>query len=548
VDYCYGCLPGGPFTPPPCLRCASTEDYYSAGLCGRCHNNAPQPVGSCRDCQAWGVIRKHKWLCWGCRSWRHRFTRGTCRLCASADVAVDNDLLCRLCWRHAASADTTGRHPFVEIANAAGQQLFLANVPFPPQRRAAPRPHRARHRTATPASYPVDYEQLVMFPAAPRDLRRAQSRGTLPEPADAQFARLLDTAVKDHAARHGWPPSSIKRTRLAMRVLTGLQDTPGATLLASEAMQLVQLGLPARTVIEVASAAGLLLDDRQPAIRAWFTTTTTGLPAPMTEELREWFTVMLDGASTPPRRKPRSQITIRLHLSWAMPALRDWAAQGHRTLREITSADIRAILPSAGNPRSTMGAGLRSVFTVLKQRKVIFTNPTARIHSGSHERRQPLPVSTTVIRDALNSQNQARAALAGLTAFHALRAGDLKDLQLTDIIDGKLRIGERIIPLADPVRARIAAWLTFRNQSWPNSANTHLFINHWSAGRTETVGSRWLGLTLGIPVQTLREDRILHEIHASGGDVRRICDLFGVTVGTALRYLPNDDDESQVEH
>jgi len=37
----------------------------------------------------------------------------------------------------------------------------------------------------------------------------------------------------------------------------------------------------------------------------------------------------------------------------------------------------------------------------------------------------------------------------------------------------------------------------------------------------------------------LREDRILHEIHTSGGDVRRICDLFGLTVAAALRYLPD---------
>jgi hypothetical protein len=34
----------------------------------------------------------------------------------------------------------------------------------------------------------------------------------------------------------------------------------------------------------------------------------------------------------------------------------------------------------------------------------------------------------------------------------------------------------------------------------------------------------------------LREDRILQEIHTTGGDVRRICDLFGLSIETALRY------------
>lgn len=37
--------------------------------------------------------------------------------------------------------------------------------------------------------------------------------------------------------------------------------------------------------------------------------------------------------------------------------------------------------------------------------------------------------------------------------------------------------------------------------------------------------------------QALREDRILHEIHATGGDVRRIYDLFGLSVESATRYI-----------
>jgi hypothetical protein len=34
----------------------------------------------------------------------------------------------------------------------------------------------------------------------------------------------------------------------------------------------------------------------------------------------------------------------------------------------------------------------------------------------------------------------------------------------------------------------------------------------------------------------LREDRILQEIHATGGDIRRICDLFDLKIDTAMRY------------
>ena len=45
----------------------------------------------------------------------------------------------------------------------------------------------------------------------------------------------------------------------------------------------------------------------------------------------------------------------------------------------------------------------------------------------------------------------------------------------------------------------------------------------------------------------MREDRILDEAHATGGDVRRICDLFGITVGAAIRYTATVDPPSFVE-
>ncbi|MFD6138596.1 hypothetical protein [Promicromonospora sp. NPDC060271] len=35
----------------------------------------------------------------------------------------------------------------------------------------------------------------------------------------------------------------------------------------------------------------------------------------------------------------------------------------------------------------------------------------------------------------------------------------------------------------------------------------------------------------------MREDRILAEVHATGGDARRISDLFGLQIGSTDRYL-----------
>jgi integrase len=582
VDYCYECLPGGPFPPPACTRCNAGSDgdessgrttpglapgltpgldlgadvggeYYSQGLCTRCHPFAPQRLESCRDCHAWGVIRKHKWLCWRCHSWRARLAKGSCRICLRVDLAVNPDDVCNLCDRQ--MSITLGAT--IEAANAGGQQLYFANMPWQPTRirwgnvRRVDQPnprnlHRDRaDRFGTIEFYPVEQIQLALFHMS-RDLTPARDRELLtserlPDPPHEQMAAFLDAAVLDRARRHGWPKSTIHRTQRSMRVLQLMQDTPGAMLLASDAIRLHEIGLTAIPVIDVATAAGVMLDDRQPAIHAWFDTTTAALPEQMRTELIEWFTVMLNGSTTPPRRHSRDQQTIRLYLRWAMPALTTWAEQGHTSLREITTSDVRDVLPSSGNPRSTMGAGLRSVLTLLKARKVIFVNPIARIQTGSHERRDPLPAHAEKIRASLLSNNPACAALTALATFHGLRASELCNLHLTDLADGRLQLGQRRILLAEPVRVRISAWLDYRNKRWPTTANPHLFLNHRNSSRTTPVGGRWLTLATGIPIHVMREDRILHEARATGGDVRRICDLFGLTVEGALRYLPEPD-------
>ncbi|MCL6732600.1 hypothetical protein PWE32_04705 [Streptomyces neyagawaensis] len=44
-----------------------------------------------------------------------------------------------------------------------------------------------------------------------------------------------------------------------------------------------------------------------------------------------------------------------------------------------------------------------------------------------------------------------------------------------------------------------------------------------------------------MPARPLREEHLLHEAEATGGDLCRICDLFGLTVGAALRYTSTVD-------
>ena len=548
MDYCYGCLPGGPFTPPRCIRCGSAGNYYSAGMCRRCHPYAPQHVDSCRDCYAWGVTRTNEWLCWGCRYWRRTYPAGTCVAC-HRQVPVNPGGACRLCWRQAVSLRKTTTGLSIVEANKGGTQLFFANMHS--TRLAARRERDATRGRSRPAAAgrparaqvppfrPATHRQLVLF-EMPRDLKAGQGRG-FPEPALPALADALTAAVTGHAAAHGWGPKTIWGARRGIMILLGLQDTPGAPLRSSDIHTLHQLGLPIRPVLDVCDQAGVLEDDRPPLITGWFREQIRGLPGPMATELGVWFRVMTRGSATPPRRRPRAEITTRIHLRWVLPTLRGWAAAGHQSLREVTRADVLAALPPAGNPRSTLGQGLRSVFTILKTEKVIFTNPAAGVPTGPHETRYPLPAKVATIRDALNSPNPACALLTALAAFHGLRTGELRAIKLTDTRDGRLHLGGRIIPLAEPVRTRLAAYLGDRSRRWPRTANPHLFINHATAGSTRPFGSRWLGLLLPVPVRIIREDRILHEIHATGGDVRRVCDLFGLTVAGAMRYAATLD-------
>ena len=195
-------------------------------------------------------------------------------------------------------------------------------------------------------------------------------------------------------------------------------------------------------------------------------------------------------------------------------------------------------LPASGPERPRVGQGLKSIFRLLKARKIVFVDPTARIKTGQHEPRIPLPLDAQLIADRLQSDSPETAAVVALIAFHGLRLQQLQRLRLTDIRDGRLSIDGRTIPLADPVRERVATYLTYRNTRWPEALNTHLFINKFIWRGDEPASPRWFRLAIGpgFTARQLREDRILNEIDATGGDIRAITDLFGLSINASTRY------------
>ncbi|MFJ7148941.1 hypothetical protein ACIQVT_12170 [Streptomyces sp. NPDC100445] len=225
-----------------------------------------------------------------------------------------------------------------------------------------------------------------------------------------------------------------------------------------------------------------------------------------------------------------------------------WADHGKESLRSITRADVVAVLPASGTPRVDMLQGLRHILRPLKNRRIIFTDPTARIFCGMPTTTIPLPVEVDDLRRVLHDQEIPRAALASLAIFHALTTGQLRGLKTTDLRDGRLLLPNRAVLLADPVRTRLAAYLDYRNHRWPRTANSHLFVSQTTGCGVEPVSHVWINDVLGITASRLREDRLLHEAEATGGDPRRICVLFGLSVGAALRYTGTVDQPGLVEH
>ena len=538
--YCYSCVPRVWKRPVCCKRCGSETDYFTAGLCRRCHRQGPLR-NNCVDCFAWSVTRHHKWLCEACRSWHKRFgdSPRECRCCRRS-LVCNRDRYCRLCWLQARAVRAPHAERDVIRANRDGQQLSFADM-FRQRRWASAEPIAPINEPQRwPTGFPVAHRQLVLF-EAPWILTPDHRYDVASSPVPV-LAAALDRVGGEHAVVHGWSKTLRAMVCRGIHALLAVQNTPGSPIRTSELAVLSQLpNTTIQPVLEVLSAAGMLEEDRAPALEEWFERRTAGLAEPMRSEVRLWFCALRDGSTVAPRTRPRSIETVRHRVITVTDVLHAWSGAGHHSLREISREDIVAALPNDPDQRRRVLQSLRSLFAFLKGRRLVFTNPTARMRSPLPQPSYPMPMDLEILRDALNSPEPARAALAALVAFHALRTSQLRALQLADIRDGRLFLPDRTVPLAAPVREKLAAWLDERARRWPATVNPHVFISQYTAVRLGAVSGDWISGTNRVPAQAIREDRILHEALATHGDVRRLGDLFGLSVGAAERYAHTTD-------
>lgn len=539
MEFCYECLPGGPFTPPDCSGCGSSDRYFNQGLCDSCHPGGPMHPGSCRGCLAWGVYRAHSWHCWSCRWWATHYPTGECMVCGR-QTPIGAVGACRLCVVEGRRLKEPGRAVDYAALGRNGQQIYLANLHYayaPTDRRRSLKaepvdPRRQQLADITGEFDPVHWRQMLLFRMPPNQgaLKR---RIAVP---DTQMLAYCDRILREHAARHGWSKKLTNEVKRSLKLLQALQDTPGAKIHASDVLELPRIGGTALSTLEILAAADLLIDDRALAVRHYFAKHTAGLPPIMVDQLQMWLDVMIEGSRQAPRRRARNPQTAHLHILGMAPILHTWAAAGCRSLAEISRNDFISSLPARGAHRNFAEQGFRSLFTVLKARKVVFANPTRGMPITPVNATVPLPLDTEAIRNALNSPNPAVALAVALVAFHGVTSPQVAAMQLTDIRDGRLTLPGRTIPLAGPVATRLAAYLDHRRMAWPTTLNAHLFINRKTAPRATSVSRNFPWKAAQLKPQALREDRILQEIHATGGDVRRVCDLFGLSITAALRY------------
>jgi hypothetical protein len=419
-------------------------------------------------------------------------------------------------------------------ARAVGHQLFVAVAGVWHQEGAGKRPYAKKTVPADMSLLrPAAHRQLVLLEIA-RDMRAGLVRG-FPPPPDPALEAAFHQFVREHAARHGWTKSKAERIQRAIRIMLGLQDTPGAPIRRSDVALLSRIKHSAAVVTDVLAAAGMLEDDRVPPIERWFPLQIGDLPAPMREELAVWFQVARAGSASAPRMRPRTDTVVANHLRWALPALRQWAAT-HPSLREIGRDEVLAVLPPDARKRAPTLTGLRSIFRVLKARKLVFANPTNRLSVPTPDKQAPAPVDLEVLRAALDSDDPTEALITALLAFHAVRIHQLTAIRLTDIADGRLRVGDQMVLLAEPVRRRVTAYLDYRARTWPTSINPYLFLHARNWGTTRHVTVWWVRHQLRLPGQLIRRDRIFDEAVTTGGDIRALCDLFGLSVAGAYQY------------
>ncbi len=248
--------------------------------------------------------------------------------------------------------------------------------------------------------------------------------------------------------------------------------------------------------------------------------------------------MLLDGDR---RARPRSPDSLYAYFKFARPVIEQWAAD-HGHLREITTADVTAASePLRGHRHRCTVVALRSLFRFAKKRGLIFANPTARLKAA---RVDPalIPLTDNEIHAIEQAaSNPAQRLIVALAAVHAARTTAIRQLTLDDLDlpNRRITLAGHNQRLGELTLRALRAWLKHRRATWPHSPNRHVLIATRTALGTTPVSHVYVQAEmhgLGVNVDRIRADRILHEALTVGPDPLHLSLVFNLSLSTASRY------------
>lgn len=380
----------------------------------------PWATRSCRDCYGWGWIDRPRCkACWGFTS---KATSRHCDVCTREVPAMDG--ICRLCRRQASLIAGPDNKTRVDLTVAArtGHQLFIIGTLRPrggpqpvPRELWSPRPHRV----------PACWTELLLF-EMPRELRGVSSKAPLLDPQ--LFASLSARAAR-MAELRGWPPRTLGSVRRGIRILCAVHR-PGERIRASTIVQLTHTAVPASHVLEVFEEVDIFLDDRPDALDAWCAEHLSFLAADVRSELDVWIDILRRGT---PRRRPRARATVVTNLRSILPFLTEYAST-YTTLRQATRDDITSWL--ADRPyRAYDASALRSLFSTLKAKRLIFANPMRGIKGGKLAIKIPVSLTADEVESVAVAalQDPALRVVVALSGIHALPTRQIRAMLIEHV-------------------------------------------------------------------------------------------------------------------
>ncbi|EDY53104.1 conserved hypothetical protein [Streptomyces clavuligerus] len=502
------------------------------------------PLGprQCRECHDWIPAGARGFRCTPCRHWRERHPRGRCVRCRREDRPLRAGR-CRPCHPYrlldeARPATSRFTQLVIVLPTGAGGPVLPVSVNDPP----------AGDFDEVPAGLTVCGQQALFTLrrdwAPVLDRLRRRPRGELPL---TETARLLVEAYSKMRRDQQAP-----EYRKNIRTLTTLMYWLGAESPVPErdVHDLAQLdpNLAAKPVCQFLRARGLLIEAPELHRDADLTAIESALsklPQPVASEVRVW----VDLLRSQGRREgeARGWDSIRRYFDYLQPVLTQWAVTGVTTLREITSQQVEdAVKHLTGHARRQLAVALRSLFRALKRQRIVFRDPARNLPVGDLKgipRSVPSDLLAMLLDHARTPIGRLTIALA---AVHAVPGRDMRAILTADVnlargtVEIRRGLLRHTLYMEELTHRLTAEWLSYRHRRWPASSNPHLLVTQKSALDPDqpavSIGALRGVLPKGVTLDGLRQDRILNEAFESA-DPLRLMRLFGITEGTAMRYV-----------